>query len=81
MHRDIKPAKIFLKDGEVKLDTSGLVREYTNEGNLTPVVVTLWYRPPELLLNVTQYDTAIDMWSVGCVMAGKCRVTSQSCLD
>ena len=32
-------------------------------------VVTLWYRPPELLLGATHYSTAVDMWSTGCIMA------------
>lgn len=38
-------------------------------GALTDLVVTLWYRSPELLLGETDYDTAIDVWSVGCIMA------------
>lgn len=71
MHRDIKPGKIYLKDGEIKLDLSSLLREYTTDGTLSPVVVTLWYRAPELLLGTKEYDFSIDMWSVGCVMAGK----------
>lgn len=32
-------------------------------------MVTLWYRAPELLLGATEYDRAIDMWSVGCIFA------------
>ena len=36
---------------------------------LTPVVVTLWYRAPELLLGTKVYDSSIDMWSVGCILA------------
>ncbi|KAI9766779.1 MAG: serine/threonine protein kinase, CMGC, CDC2/CDK sub [Geoglossum simile] len=36
-------------------------RDYTN------LVVTRWYRPPELLLGLRKYTTAIDMWGVGCV--------------
>lgn len=35
---------------------------------MTPRVVTLWYRSPELLLDTTTYTTAVDMWSVGCVL-------------
>ena len=70
MHRDIKPSGMYLKDGEIKLDNTCLMREYSTRGNLTPIVVTLWYRAPELLLAVKEYDFAIDMWAVGCVMAG-----------
>lgn len=38
-------------------------------GGMTSLVVTLWYRAPELLLGAKEYDTAIDMWSVGCIFA------------
>jgi cyclin-dependent kinase 9 len=37
--------------------------KYTNR------VVTLWYRPPELLLGERNYGPAIDVWGAGCVMA------------
>jgi serine/threonine protein kinase len=37
--------------------------------SLTDDVVTLWYRPPEVLLGSQQYDNKIDLWSVGCVFA------------
>merc|ERR1712216_352724 len=36
---------------------------------MTTNVVTLWYRAPELLLGATTYDTSLDMWSVGCILA------------
>ena len=35
---------------------------------MTPKVVTLWYRAPELLLNARTQTTAIDMWSSGCIL-------------
>ena len=41
----------------------------TNTTNLTPKVVSLWYRPPELLLNATSYSMSIDQWAAGCVIA------------
>ena len=48
----------------------GLAREYGSPlRNYTPVVVTLWYRAPELLLGAKSYSTAIDLWSVGCIFA------------
>jgi serine/threonine protein kinase len=40
------------------------VRKYTHE------VVTLWYRPPDVLLGSTKYSTQVDMWGVGCIFAG-----------
>ena len=37
--------------------------------NMTNNVVTLWYRPPELLLGTVQYNYGVDLWSVGCIIA------------
>eukprot|EP00826_Nyctotherus_ovalis_P021687 TRINITY_DN17041_c0_g1_i8.p1 TRINITY_DN17041_c0_g1~~TRINITY_DN17041_c0_g1_i8.p1 ORF type:complete len:228 (+),score=73.30 TRINITY_DN17041_c0_g1_i8:418-1101(+) len=71
MHRDIKGANILLdNDGCVKLADFGLAKrlEHT-KGNHTNRVVTLWYRSPELLLGSDRYNTAIDIWSVGCCFA------------
>jgi serine/threonine protein kinase len=56
--------------GILKLADFGLAREFgTPLKPYTPRVVTLWYRAPELLLNADTYHTAIDMWSVGCILA------------
>jgi len=47
-----------------------LAREYGSPLRpYTPIVVTLWYRAPELLLGAKEYSTPIDMWSVGCIFA------------
>ena len=37
----------------------------SQDGKYTQKVCTLWYRPPELLLGMKEYRSAIDMWSVG----------------
>ncbi|XP_052382826.1 cyclin-dependent kinase 18-like isoform X1 [Oncorhynchus keta] len=70
LHRDLKPQNLLINDkGELKLADFGLARAksvptktYSNE------VVTLWYRPPEVLLGTTEYSTPIDMWGVGCIL-------------
>eukprot|EP01080_Neovahlkampfia_damariscottae_P005390 gene5390-9203_t len=70
IHRDIKSSNVLVtQDGNVKLADFGLSRiiQKTNEGKYTNRVITRWYRPPELLLGATNYDGAIDMWSIGCV--------------
>ncbi|KAL2321703.1 hypothetical protein Fmac_026082 [Flemingia macrophylla] len=71
IHRDLKSSNILLNyDGELKICDFGLSRQYGSPLKpYTPVVVTLWYRAPELLLGSKEYSTAIDMWSVGCIMA------------
>ena len=56
--------------GELKICDFGMARQYGSPLRpYTHMVVTLWYRAPELLLGVTTYSTAVDMWSVGCIMA------------
>ncbi|GIX64050.1 protein kinase domain containing protein [Babesia caballi] len=71
LHRDLKTANLLMKhDGTIKLADFGLARVCpTGKGMLTNRVVTLWYRPPELLLGSDNYDSGVDMWSVGCIMA------------
>ncbi|KAI5149450.1 hypothetical protein ENBRE01_0908 [Enteropsectra breve] len=74
LHRDIKPQNILVDDKlNVKLADFGLgraasipMRQYTTE------IVTLWYRPPELLLGGTLYDSSIDIWSLGCIFVELC---------
>eukprot|EP01090_Pellita_catalonica_P019383 TRINITY_DN6577_c0_g1_i2.p1 TRINITY_DN6577_c0_g1~~TRINITY_DN6577_c0_g1_i2.p1 ORF type:complete len:541 (-),score=52.84 TRINITY_DN6577_c0_g1_i2:212-1834(-) len=71
LHRDLKGSNLLINNkGEVKLADFGLARYYSNskEMDYTNRVITLWYRPPELLLGSTVYGPAIDMWSVGCIL-------------
>ena len=56
--------------GQLKLADFGLARPFDDTGRqLTNRVITLWYRPPELLLGSQNYGPAVDMWSVGCIFA------------
>ncbi|XP_051957330.1 cyclin-dependent kinase 4 [Xyrauchen texanus] len=69
LHRDLKPENILVTSrGQVKLADFGLARIYSFHMVLTPVVVTLWYRSPEVLLQTT-YATPLDIWSTGCIFA------------
>ncbi|KTG35528.1 hypothetical protein cypCar_00030424, partial [Cyprinus carpio] len=69
LHRDLKPQNLLISDrGELKLADFGLARAksvptktFSNE------VVTLWYRPPDVLLGSTDYSTSLDIWGVGCI--------------
>ncbi|KAG0484860.1 hypothetical protein HPP92_008747 [Vanilla planifolia] len=71
LHRDLKTSNILLNNrGELKICDFGLARQYGSPLKpYTHLVVTLWYRAPELLLGAKEYSTAIDMWSLGCIMA------------
>ncbi|XP_078413849.1 cyclin-dependent kinase 11B isoform X13 [Cetorhinus maximus] len=71
LHRDLKTSNLLLShSGILKIGDFGLAREYGSPLKpYTPVVVTLWYRTPELLLGAKEYSTAIDLWSVGCIFA------------
>ncbi|KAF7683473.1 putative cell division protein kinase [Astathelohania contejeani] len=67
LHRDIKPSNIlFSIDGTLKLADFGLARKISK--TMSNLVVTLWYRAPEILLGATSYDYSIDIWAVGCVI-------------
>ncbi|CAD5212372.1 unnamed protein product [Bursaphelenchus okinawaensis] len=70
IHRDLKPSNLLLThDNVLKIGDFGLCREYGDPLKpYTPVVVTLWYRCPELLLGSKLYSTKVDMWSVGCIL-------------
>jgi len=69
LHRDIKGANLLInKDGILKLADFGLARKMKPDSRYTAPVVTLWYRAPELLLGSKIYSSAIDMWSVGCLL-------------
>jgi len=71
LHRDLKPQNLLIDAfGCIKLADFGLaraigipVRQYTHE------VITLWYRPPEILLGSKYYSTSVDIWSIGCIYA------------
>ncbi|XP_043934572.1 cyclin-dependent kinase 6-like [Protopterus annectens] len=69
IHRDLKPENILISSsGKIKLADFGLSRIYSFHMALTPVVVTLWYRAPEVLL-YSSYKPSVDIWSFGCVFA------------
>ncbi|KAL3902928.1 MAG: hypothetical protein SGILL_010641, partial [Bacillariaceae sp.] len=97
VHRDIKSSNILIDHNfRVKLADFGLARNIEpplldklhdrgNTQEFTNKVITLWYRPPELLLGETRYGTAVDIWSAGCILAelilGRPLFTGKSDMD
>ena len=78
LHRDLKPANILVmgegpERGRVKIADMGFARLFNSPlkplADLDPVVVTFWYRAPELLLGSRHYTKAIDIWAIGCIFA------------
>ncbi|XP_003384202.3 PREDICTED: cyclin-dependent kinase 10-like [Amphimedon queenslandica] len=69
IHRDLKVSNLLLTDkGILKIADFGLARTLGRPLKpLTPTVVTLWYRAPELLFGSREYSCSLDMWSVGCI--------------
>ncbi|WVR07691.1 hypothetical protein IAU60_004733 [Kwoniella sp. DSM 27419] len=79
IHRDLKPGNLLVNsDCELKICDFGLARGFTpvsgeagqnDENKLTEYVATRWYRAPEVMLSNKRYTTAIDVWSIGCILA------------
>lgn len=69
LHRDLKPQNLLINDlGELKLADFGLARaKSVPSKTFSNEVVTLWYRPPDVLMGSTEYTTSIDIWGVGCI--------------
>ncbi|KAL8464271.1 hypothetical protein ACS0TY_033971 [Phlomoides rotata] len=72
LHRDIKCSNLLINnEGILKIADFGLASFFDHERKrpMTSRVVTLWYRPPELLLGATNYGVGVDLWSAGCILA------------
>jgi cyclin-dependent kinase 12/13 len=72
LHRDIKGSNLLLdNEGVLKIADFGLASSFdpNHKQPMTSRVVTLWYRPPELLLGATDYSVGVDLWSAGCILA------------
>ncbi|KAL3617587.1 hypothetical protein CASFOL_037908 [Castilleja foliolosa] len=72
LHRDIKCSNLLIgNDGVLRIADFGLASFFDRERKrpMTSRVITLWYRPPELLLGATYYGVGVDLWSAGCILA------------
>mmetsp|Transcript_13662 Transcript_13662/g.36695 ORF Transcript_13662/g.36695 Transcript_13662/m.36695 type:complete len:392 (-) Transcript_13662:456-1631(-) len=73
LHRDLKPSNVLLNGNcDLKVCDFGLARIASPDdqaGFLTAYVATRWYRAPEIMLSWREYTNAVDVWSVGCILA------------
>ncbi|KAI9848365.1 MAG: hypothetical protein M1838_000551 [Thelocarpon superellum] len=69
LHRDLKTSNLLMNNrGQMKVADFGMARYFGDPPpKMTQLVVTLWYRAPELLLGAEQYGREVDLWSVGCI--------------
>ncbi|XP_077238176.1 cyclin-dependent kinase F-4-like isoform X2 [Tasmannia lanceolata] len=68
-HRDLKPENLLIAKDIIKVADFGLAREVSSQPPYTEYVSTRWYRAPEVLLQSFVYDSAVDMWAMGAIMA------------
>ena len=68
-HRDMKPENLLINDKIVKIADFGLAREIRSIPPYTEYVSTRYYRAPECILKSSNYNSPIDIWAVGCIMA------------
>ena len=69
-HRDLKPENLLMNEDRItKLADFGLAREIRSRPPFTEYVSTRWYRAPELLLNSPNYNSPIDIFAMGCILA------------
>jgi mitogen-activated protein kinase 1/3 len=90
LHRDLKPSNLLLNANcDLKVCDFGLARSAAstddNSGFMTEYVATRWYRAPEIMLTFKEYTKAIDVWSVGCILAemlsGKPLFPGKDCME
>ena len=68
-HRDLKPENLMVTNDMCKITDFGLAREIRSKPPFTDYVSTRWYRAPEILLRSTNYNSPVDIFALGCIMA------------
>jgi serine/threonine protein kinase len=70
-HRDLKPENLVLRDNLLKITDFGIIKEQYPEykGPCSEYIATRWYRAPEVVIKNPNYDSKIDIFAIGCIMA------------
>jgi protein kinase len=71
IHRDLKPENLlWSEDNQLKIADFGLSKQHDrHQQQHTIYVSTRWYRAPEIILKIDQYDPKVDIFALGCIMA------------
>lgn len=68
-HRDLKPENLLWADDLLKIADFGLAREIRSRPPYTEYISTRWYRAPEIVLRHEFYNSPVDIWAIGTIMA------------
>jgi male germ cell-associated kinase len=70
LHRDLKPENLLYANGKLKIADFGLCKEHKpSHNNHSSYVSTRWYRAPEVIFKLQNYDCKVDLFAIGCIMA------------
>ncbi|KAL5746611.1 hypothetical protein ACOSP7_027757 [Xanthoceras sorbifolium] len=68
-HRDLKPDNLLVSGGLIKIGDMGSAKRINSSSPNASLIMSLWYRPPEVILGSKNYSYQVDLWAMGVIMA------------